>query len=265
MKCSRKLVLLALGAAALGGCSTQSESTLGMRAELTTFVQGAPSAQAAFVNAKGWNVSVQDARMSVGPFYYHEGSVLLARHRAPGLGPWALRALGISEAWAHPGHYIAGEARGEMLSVVHDVQLQAGVVQLPGGQGTTGTVRSASFGFGALEPARVVVALRGRAQKGEQTRYFSASVKQEALLNASAAPRVDGCVFAGGDIAGAGAVHVEVRLPIWLDQVSFDELAEGTETEPTLIDAPMVAHNALVRGIKASDAYVFRYAQEAKK
>ncbi|MFY0580877.1 hypothetical protein ACN28S_47495 [Cystobacter fuscus] len=63
-------------------------------------------------NERGWTVTPEALHVSVGPVRFYEGHVLLSR-RAPRFDPFLL--LG-GTAWAHPGHYLPGDAMAEVLS-----------------------------------------------------------------------------------------------------------------------------------------------------
>ncbi len=256
-----KYVLSLLFIGLVASCSDASDATAGARVTLRTRIDGMPEAAAPFVNAKGWSVTLSEAKVSAGPFYYFDGSVLLA-HRSPSGRDRLLEALGIRSAWAHPGHYIAGAARGEMLTPINDIDLRSGVVALPPGAGVTGTVRSATFTFGESDLTRDVIRLAGVATKGLTQRGFTVKVKQGDMLNASGNARVEGCPFVETNVTQGGVVSVHVALPVWFDQVEFQELPESSAQVPVAITAEMVAHNALVRGIKASDGYLFKFTKD---
>ncbi len=247
---------------ALAACSGMPETTAGKRVILASRLDAMPEAAAPFANAKGWRISLSEARMSAGPFYYFEGSVLLAESTPP-IRPLWHRALGIRDAWAHPGHYIPGQARGEMLTPSDNIDLRAGVVALATGAGVSGSMGSATFTFGAPDPGRAVIRLSGTATKGAIQRVFSAKVMQSELLNANGASRVEGCPFEPVNLQQDGTVVVHVSLSVWFDQVEFQDVPEGSEAAPTELVVAMVAHNALLRGIKASDGYLFKFTKES--
>src|SRR5690348_12693692 len=100
-------VSIAVSAGSLGAapcieaCGVDEAS--GRRVVLSTRLEAAAGADS-FTTALGWNVTLSRALLSTGPFYYFDGAPpLVLRFERP---RWAtLRAaLGVGEAFAHPGH-----------------------------------------------------------------------------------------------------------------------------------------------------------------
>lgn len=249
-------------ALALTGCSDDTEATTGKRITLQTRISGEPESSAGFSNAKGWTIQLREAKLSVGALYYFDGAVLLAHGAAPS-SPSRIfwRSLGVNDASAHPGHYIPGTAMGEALTG-GIVDLRASVASLPAGAGVTGTFRSASFSFSNALPDGHAALLVGTATKGAETRYFRAQIDQADILNTKGAPAMEGCPFEEMNVSGNGTVTARVRLPVWFDQVEFSELAASSEAAPAVISKGLIAYNALTRGIKASDSYLFAFQKE---
>jgi len=266
------LVLLALsGGAGLGACSGE-DVTSGKRVVLQTKVALGSGAEAPFINADGWSITLKKAAVSIGPLYYFDGAPIFTASAEP----WPSRArdaftglLGIGIAHAHPGHYQAGSAKGEMLEP-SSVDLFAGVADLPVGEGVSGVFRSARFTFNAPPVGAVVDALaghvivvEGEAIKDAQTRIFRATADLADVLDSYDEPKVEGCAFEEVDVQADGAVTVEVLPTVWLDQVEFGGVAESSDGNPVTLAAGTVEWKEFIRGVKKGSAYVFRYAPSA--
>jgi len=222
-------------------CDEGSSGTTGRRIALEVKVAPTPPT---FTTAKGWDVRISKALVATGAFYFFDGDTLFARR------PSLVRA-----AYAHPGHYVPGTARGEWLTPA-SVDLLAGAT-LGIADGVTGPVRSGTFSFGtsgAGELAAHAVVLEGTAAKAGQTRSFRVEVTASELADASGAPQILGCPFAPADMQGDGSVTVTVKLAQWLDQVAFDD----APSSGVLPDG--LARGQLVRGAKAALGYSFAYA-----
>lgn len=252
-------VLVTTGAfgAALEACSSEGSSgTTGRRVALSTVVAPGEGAEAPFTNALGWTITLSKAIVSVGPLYYFDGEPIFSRAFDP------LRALTPKRAWAHPGHYVPGDARGEM-TVPSSVDLLAGSTTLAAGEGVSGVVRSARFTFGvpptgphAGALAGHVVVIAGEAKNASTTVRFTATADEADVADSTGAPIVEGCVFREADVQADGTVTLTIEPKVWLDQVDFAGLPEGAETA---LDG--VARDGFVRGLKKGTAYGFAYSR----
>ncbi|NOU34089.1 MAG: hypothetical protein HOO96_39870 [Polyangiaceae bacterium] len=245
----------------LGCSSSGGDSTTGKRIVLKARVE-APSA-ASFTSKQGWAVTLSKAAISTGAFYYYDGATIFAQ-RAPAhsANPLA-RFFTVGNAFAHPGHYQAGNARGEMLTAT-SVDLVAGGADLGVGDGVTGTVRSATFTFGtppvgpqAATLGTHVVVLEGKAVKGADTRVFRAEIDAADIADLENRPILEGCPFAETQLTADGTVTLTVNVPMWFELVEFDQVAASADGKPVTMDG--IARNELVRGLKAGDRYVFTY------
>ena len=170
-------LVMALGIEACGSDS----GTSGDRVTLATRVELVSDGQS-FTTAQGWDVTLTRAVISTGPFYYFDGAPPLVQLEHLPRWQLAVDVLGIASALAHPGHYKAGEALGQMLDS-WSVDLLAGGAELPTGEGVTGLYRSASFSFtsppeGPMASGRNVLSLslRGAAEvRFEEDRFFMRS------------------------------------------------------------------------------------------
>ncbi len=214
----------------------------------------------AFATSTGWTVTLSRAQVSLGALYYFDGEPVLARAapRPASRHRWAL-PFGMREAHAHPGHYVPGEALGQMVQPsVFD--LSAGEPALPAGDGVTGAFRSAKVVF-AAEGGGPAVSLVGRAEKGAEVRFFSSDFAPDELrADASQTEAaVEGCAFEPADVQGDGVVTFAVHPSIWFEQTDFAALAPGAEGAPAPMPAESGARRALARGLKKGAAYVFRF------
>lgn len=277
-----RLVLrsLALGAcvsvAALGialgvqACGAESQ-TSGRRVALTTAVELDSSASGAFQTAVGWTVTLSKALLSTGPFYCFDGAPPLVQlERPPRTRQFALQALGLGLAHAHPGHYVAGNALGQMLEP-WSVELLSGAVELPAGEGVTGMYRSARFSFTppaagpvAAELSGHVAIVEGRAeQAGEAERVFRAIADVTDIERSAARGEVAGCEFSELEIENDGRVTVVVNPRIWFELVDFSELEPGTLDAPVEFEPGSQPRLAFGQGLAQLSAYKFSFSAHA--
>src|SRR5687768_8846448 len=228
----------ALGLAlSIEACSVGATS--GDRVVLDTRVELAPSAQR-FTTAMGWDVTLSRILISTGPFYYFDGPppvVQVAPEFRRRRWPSPLEALGLSEAFAHPGHYKAGDALGQMLDS-WSIDLLAGGADLPAGDGVTGVYRSASFSFTAPPEGPMASAMESQAaiaegvaaRPGMAALRFVARAELADIERSAADGYIDGCSFEEVDIEQGGRVVVRVNPKVWFDLVDFAELAPADDT-----------------------------------
>ncbi|HYP86753.1 MAG TPA: hypothetical protein VEQ59_01330, partial [Polyangiaceae bacterium] len=167
--------------AGIQACSDGNGSTGGKIVRLHTRVVVSDEAKNTFTTDLGWNVTLSEARVGAGPFYYFDGAPAIVRSEQSQGWRYAARFLGIGVAHAHPGHYLPGNAMGQMLETV-GVDLLGGSADLPDGEGVSGFYRSARFSF--TEPSgngaaafggHVAVAVGMAEKEGVAPRYFHAS------------------------------------------------------------------------------------------
>ncbi|WP_437670927.1 hypothetical protein [Sorangium sp. So ce131] len=270
------LAAAALASSALAAGCGADDATGGRRLTLATQIAPDAASVAPFTNALGWTVTLSKAHLSVGPLYYFEGAPFTARREDPGRGvaPALLERLArwaVPEAHAHPGHYQAGEARGQMTEAT-SVDLLRGTTALADADAVSGVVRSARFTFGAPPTGPLagalegrVVVVEGRAEKGDITRAFRARAAVEDVLNAAGEPAVEGCVFEEVFVDEPGVVTLVVKPAVWLDQVDFEEAAAGEEGEEGADGAPVdlppgsQAQRGFTRGLKKGTAYTLSF------
>lgn len=263
-------VVTSAGALGLALCleACGADETSGQRIVLDTRVELVPGAQR-FVTARGWSVELSRVLISTGPFYYFDGAPPIVQRSPRREQGWPSLILGVREAFAHPGHYKAGDALGQMLRS-WSVDLLAGAAELPAGEGVTGVYRSASFSFtappegpmaGALEAHAAVV--EGVAQReGVAPLPFVATADLPDIERSAADGFVDGCEFVELDITGSGRVTVQVTPKVWFDLVDFAELAPGAAAEPTEFPADSQPKLAFALGLAQLSAYEFSFSAQ---
>jgi hypothetical protein len=256
-------VVLASAALVVGtgplGCSDDGGSgTTGRRVSLDVKIAASPESKQ-FTNAKGWSVTLTKAVVATGAFYFYDGETLFAGNAPRGRSGWGL----INTALAHPGHYVPGNAKGEMLTPSSADLLAGGT--LGNGDGVTGLVRSATFSYGsppagplASELGASLIVLEGTATKDAESRIFRAEIDAEELKDTKGFTQIEGCPFAATDMQSDGTVAITVKLPMWFDQVDFNDEPKSIDGKPVLLPAGL-ARNQLVRGTKAGLAYTFAF------
>ncbi|MFO0678293.1 MAG: hypothetical protein U0169_17280 [Polyangiaceae bacterium] len=260
---SATLAILPSFLAACG--SDAADTTTGKRIVLGTRVEGVGT-QAAFTNAVGWTVTLTKAYVSTGAFYYFDGATIFSANVGPSRKEDLFdRLLGVRSAWAHPGHYVPGNARGQMLTPT-STDLAAGPASLADGEGVTGIVRSATFSFAtpasgpvAAELGTHVAVLEGTASNGTVDRPFRVEVDASEVLDSKGQPSIEGCPFTETEMKGDGTVTLKVSAPLWFDQADFSDTPVSSDGRRPLLTNDHAARRALVRGMKAGDAYVFSY------
>lgn len=260
---------LAAGAL-LGACGGEEATTGSKRVILKTRITADAEVTKPFVNTYGWSIRLTRAAVSVGSLYYFDGAPIFSaglRAPEPGSRQALGRLLGVGTAHAHPGHYKAGNAMGQVLDA-SSADLMKGVVDLPVGDGVAGIYRSARFTFGdqptgsaATELGAHVVVIEGEATKDVMTRHFHVALGREDVLDSYGEPTLEGCAFdREPNVEADGTITVHIKPSLWLDQAEFDDVAEGTAEAPTELAPEQEAWKAFARGIKKGSAVTFSYA-----
>lgn len=265
-------ILVSVGALGLAlplqACGAEGgDATTGKRVVLHTQVRMNDVANAPFETDAGWQVTLSSAAVAAGPFYYFDGApplVLKQRHDA---WQYAARVLGLGTAHAHPGHYQAGNAMGEMLAS-SSLDLFGGVAAFPDGAGITGTYRSARFTFAdATGPAKkqldghAAVATGVAEKAGEPPRYFRAFADLSAIEQSAFEGQVAGCEFSEIDVTGDGTVTVTVNPKIWFDLIDFTEADQASEDAPADFPTGSQPQLTFVLGVTQLSAYEFSYSR----
>ena len=247
-RCAAVPLLLILLAGACGGDTGQQRVAFEVRAA------GAEGGAARFTNDYGWTVELQAAAVSLGPIYFFDGEPLISLDR---LLDWLSP---IAVAHAHPGHYVAGEAMGQLLEQ-HSVDLLAGpATSLAMADGVTGPYNSARV---ALRPSAADDALlagrsavvSGRATlAGEDPVDFEGSLELD--LEIEGIPcglRVDG---------RPGHMQIAVDLQRWFKRVDFATMPAASVDGIQRFEEGTQAQNALIRGVDNTAAFAFAWIDE---
>jgi len=243
-----------------------SDTTSGKRVVLHTRLTLEPSAASGFTTAVGWTVTLSQAMLAMGPVYYFDGAPPLELARNSRDWQRAARWLGLGIAHAHPGHYVAGNAMGQMLEA-SSVDVLGGVTELPDGDGVSGTYRSARFTFRAkalgplsAELGEQVALVTGSAEKeGEEPRFFVASAELADVARSAAKGQVEGCEFSEVDVETDGTVTIAVNPAVWFNLVDFSAIEPGSAEAPSSFPAGSQPKLAFAQGLAQLSAYEFSY------
>lgn len=264
-------VLTSVGGLALALCieACSAGDTGGSRVVLDTRVELAPDAQS-FTTARGWEVTLSRVLISTGPFYYFDGAppvVRVAPKARKEVWPTLLDVLGPSRAFAHPGHYKAGDALGQMLDA-WSIDLLAGVADLPAGDGVTGVYRSASFSFTSPPEGPMASAMQAHAaivqgaagRPGQAPFEFVATADLADIERRADDGYIDGCEFEELEIQQSGRVTVRVNPKVWFDWVDFAELeAAAGSGGPVSFPEGSQPKIAFALGLSQLSAYEFSF------
>ncbi|MCB9609927.1 MAG: hypothetical protein H6716_25285 [Polyangiaceae bacterium] len=285
-----------LGVASLqSGCGDDTaESTTGKRVTLHTRVDLAEIAQAPFSNGFDWQIQLKQVELSIGELRYFEGAaigVLPAR----GLERYARSTSGrravppppqnqsdllrgwfqIPTAKAHPGHYVAGNELGEMLTPT-SADLLVAPVSLADGEGVTGHYRSGWFTFNAPPTGPAASALNGSVAhvvatvtQSDVSFDIELLASKADVLDTNGVPTIEGCPFDDGAgsgeavISGDGTIVLTIDPSHWLDQLDLSRVtppSDASIVEITADDATLAPlHNAFARGLRQAVAYSFSF------
>lgn len=265
-------ILLASWGGTMAAACADRDTTHGKHIVLRTRITAGREANEPFTNARGWTIVLSKIVVSTGALYYLEGAPVTAWRGLPNPQRTRVRdhvelLFGLKTAWAHPGHYLGGEARGQVLSPT-SVDLHGEGATLPLGEGVTGLVRSATFSYHAPPSGPMaealsghVAILEGAATKGTDQRLFRAEIDADDIASSSdGTPTIDGCPFEETTFDDDATVLVTVRPAVWFSQVEFDTLPATTASAVQPMPASL-ARNQLVRGMKAGAAYTFSVAR----
>lgn len=214
-----------------------------------------------FDTSAGWHVTLDEARVVVGPIYLHANPPVGMASRGPLRRAWDLL---VPSAVAHAGDqdFFGGAVHGELLTpVVYDV-LSGG---LDAGEAIGDAARLRSFTLGLFPAGR-------RVDEGDPLATAQAVVRGTAtkegltvpFVGAMAIPDVDRNRWVDGLPADAvlsegGVFVLTVRPKRWLDRARFDELDTDADEGRRLIDPDSQAWAAWQLGLRSSDAWAGRF------
>lgn len=243
------VVLPLLGAlAALGAAHCGDDSTGRSRITVDAVVRGTNTM---LTTSTGWAVQVDEARIVVGPLRWYEGTALFGRNLLE-------RALGVSVAYAHPGHYVPGEALADITTRRVIDLLQPGGVALTQGNGVTGLAQSAAI---ELRPAEATLSdaaslhggtlyLRATATKDGRTVRFDCAPPLTQLV--SGIPAV-------GNMTGSGRWDVTVNVGAWIDRADFSMVPDPATPGAVVTLADSQPLNAVTRTAPAASGFRFTW------
>ncbi len=230
--------LWALGLTAHCGDDTTGRSPVAF----PVFAQGVrPEA----TTALGWSVRIDTARLRLGALRWFEGPPV-AR-----LSPWE-RCLGVGLAYAHPGHYVPGEALADITTPVVIDLTRTTPNALGTARGVSGDSRSARIELrpSPVDPALpgATLSLTGTATRAAQTVRFAATYPL--VLDIPGVP-------APGALDPQGTPWtLQVDLVALVDRVDFAALPPASPSDdPVVFPADSQSANALARALRASATY----------
>jgi hypothetical protein len=261
----RKILFVAscVAALCLSAASCGIDSTSGHPVRLHTELVAADEFDRPFETETGWTVRIDRAAVSLGALYYFDGEpAFVERGNEPLLERFAA-LFRTPIARAHPGHYIAGTALGQMVEPVARA-LRSEPSEIGEGNGLTGLYRSARFVLaqdqsGLDELAGNVAMLQGRASKDGVTVYFKLSASFADVARSVSKGEINGCLFDETEVERDGTVTVTVKPRIWLDLVDFADVAPGSAAQPTEIAHGELSQIAFALGVVQLSAYHFSF------
>ena len=186
----------------------------------------------ALVTDSGWSVTLTKATAHLQTLRFFEGKVLIAQK-----SPW-WRSLLISDAYAHPGHYIPGAAMAEVLTPLELDLLATTPTAWNLADGITGSYGSVELGF-----EDTGVELEGTASKDNQTVAFS--------THFAPAHALEGIRFERELGDESGSVSLSLNLKVIVSRMDFS--LTGSSTQP--LDETSPAFNGFARGVGDTSGY----------
>ncbi len=201
--------------------------TVAQRRTFPVEVAGVPTTSMG--NDKGWVVTLTEAKATVGPVRFFSGKVLISRR-------WSPLSLFVGTAHAHPGHYVEGEALGEVLTTKEVDLLATGPTSLGDANAVTGE-------YGSMELTVTKVRLKGTATLGATTVDFDTTefTPKEPL----AGIRFEKVLGTEQVIA-----RINVGLQTWVTRIDFAKTGGASA-----FAADSEAFNAFNRGVLDTSAY----------
>jgi len=253
------LLMLSL---ALSGFGCGDNTTTGRTVTLSTALVTDAELDGDFTSDSGWTIRLSSAAVSGAALYYFEGEPAFVLREKNLLEHFA-GLFAPSVAHAHPGHYVAGSATGQMTTPFSAL-LSTKEQSLAKGEGVTGLYRSASFALGAAKAGKGldkddVAMAKGVATRGAETVYFEVHASFDDVSRSVSDGQVNGCVFDEVEVTDSGTVTVSIKPSVWFSLMDFSGVEPGTEDAPTQIDSGEVAQLAFALGVVQLSAYHFSF------
>lgn len=200
----------------------------------------------------GWQVTLTEARIVLGPLRWYEGAALFSRSLFE-------RLLGVSVACAHPGHYVAGEALADITARRVVDLLRPDGTPLPQGNGVTGLAQSAAIELRPAEPSLADPAslhggtlyVRGAATRdGRTVRFDCAPVLTQVVHG----------IPARGDMNQSGRWDITVDIGAWIDRADFSTVPTPADPDGVVTLTEGQPFNAVTRTAPAASGFRFAWA-----
>ncbi len=208
----------------------------------------------------GWQITLEEARIVVGPIYLFTNSPPSASRWLP-LGE---RLLGwmIPRALAHSGfdQFDGGEVKGEYLGQLVIDALHPGVQPIATLRGIAGPIRSATLELNPAAPSHAFelhghhVWVRGLAVRGDESIRFEGGLD---LPDDGHLRKVVG-IPADLELGEGSAVVLELHVERWFAEADFST-SEGRGVDETrTIDAGTQVHAAWLQGVRGYGTFTIR-------
>jgi len=208
----------------------------GVAQKRRTFPVEVTHAAPAAANDSGWAVTLTKATAKVAPVRFFTGKVLLSSRWE--FDPYLL--IG-GTAWAHPGHYLQGDALGELLTPKDLDLLAATPTELGLAEAVTGD-------YGSMQLTLDTVQLAGTATKD------SVTVKFDTGAFTPPAP-IEGVRFEKILEDEKGTARLTALTSVWLSRIDFSTAGTPNADGVSVFSSDSVAFNGFVRGVLDTSAY----------
>jgi hypothetical protein len=193
-------------------------------------------------------VKLDSAVASVGPVRFYPGHVLLTERVKRLL--W-MPFGGIAQA--HPGHYIPGEALGEVLD-------QKVIDLLSTTPAPLGTASAVTGDYGSLQLSLLPPTANGDNTGGHSLRLKGTATKDTTTVTFDASVDLTAAIEGIQSEATVDETPVKVRINFhlkrWLDRVDFTTATAPDASSPAVFADGSQAQNALIRGASDTSGYI---------
>ena len=191
-------------------------------------------------NDSGWTVSLTSATATVSTVRFFTGKSLLTRRF-----DWS--SLLIGTAHAHPGHYLPGEALGELIATTEVDLLSTTPVALGEASAVTGEYGSMQLTFVGSG-----MRLKGTATRGSSTVRFDTTAYLPPIA-------LEGISFDQKIGTEAGTVNISVLLQSIVSRIDFSATGAAGADGVTTFTSADPAFNGFVRGLQDTSSYSVKW------